>query len=76
MVIYKCFNIKVLIICVNCIKEIFIVIKATCLTYVYGLLGGQDVVGHLITEKTGLGPSGMQILVMMIVFSLGFSLIS
>ena len=52
----------------------FIVISATCFAYVYRSLGGDDVVEHLIIEKAGLGPWGMLILVMVIVFFLGFFL--
>ena len=52
----------------------FIVISATCFAYVYRALGGDDVVEHLIIEKAGLGPWGMLILVMVIVFFLGFFL--
>ena len=52
----------------------FIVISATCFAYVYRSLGGDDVVEHLIIEKAGSGPWGMLILVMVIVFFLGFFL--
>ena len=52
----------------------FIVIAATCFAYVYRSLGGEEVVVHLIIEKAGLGPWGMLILVMVIVFFLGFFL--
>ena len=52
----------------------FIVVSATCFAYVYRSLGGDDVVEHLIIEKAGLGPWGMLILVMVIVFFLGFFL--
>lgn len=52
----------------------FIVISATCFAYVYRSLGGDDVVETLIIEKAGLGPWGMLILVMVIVFFLGFFL--
>jgi TRAP-type mannitol/chloroaromatic compound transport system permease large subunit len=52
----------------------FIVISATCFAYVYRSLGGDDVIEHLIIEKAGLGPWGMLILVMVIVFFLGFFL--
>ena len=52
----------------------FIVISATCFAYVYRSLGGDDVVEHLIIEKAGLGPWGMLILIMVIVFFLGFFL--
>jgi tripartite ATP-independent transporter DctM subunit len=52
----------------------FIVISATCFAYVYRSLGGDDVVENLIVEKAGLGPWGMLILIMFIVFILGFFL--
>jgi tripartite ATP-independent transporter DctM subunit len=52
----------------------FIVISATCFAYVYRSLGGDDVVEHLIIEKAGLDAWGMLILVMVIVFFLGFFL--
>ena len=52
----------------------FIVISATCFAYVYRSLGGDDVIQTLIIEKAGLGPWGMLILVMVIVFFLGFFL--
>ena len=52
----------------------FIVISATCFAYVYRSLGGDDDVETLIIEKAGLGPWGMLILVMVIVFFLGFFL--
>ena len=52
----------------------FIVISATCFAYVYRSLGGDDVVEHLIVEKAGLEAWGMLILVMVIVFFLGFFL--
>jgi TRAP-type mannitol/chloroaromatic compound transport system permease large subunit len=50
------------------------VVSATCFAYVYRSLGGDDVVEHLIVEKAGLGPWGMLILIMTIVFLLGFFL--
>jgi len=52
----------------------FIVISATCFAYVYRSLGGDDVVEHLIVEKAGLDAWGMLILIMTIVFFLGFFL--
>jgi tripartite ATP-independent transporter DctM subunit len=52
----------------------FIVVSATCFAYVYRSLGGDDVIETLIIEKAGLGPWGMLILVMVIVFFLGFFL--
>ena len=52
----------------------FIVISATCFAYVYRSLGGDDVVEHLIVEKAGLDAWGMLILIMAIVFLLGFFL--
>ena len=52
----------------------FIVISATCFAYVYRSLGGDDVVEHLIVEKAGLDAWGMLILIMAIVFFLGFFL--
>ena len=45
-----------------------------CFAYFYRSLCGDDVVEHLIIEKAGLGPWGMLILVMVIVFFLGFFL--
>ncbi len=52
----------------------FIVISATCFAYVYRSLGGDEVVEHLIIEKAGLDAWGMLILLMVIVFFLGFFL--
>jgi tripartite ATP-independent transporter DctM subunit len=52
----------------------FIVVSATCFAYVYRSLGGDEVIETLIIEKAGLGPWGMLILVMVIVFILGFFL--
>jgi tripartite ATP-independent transporter DctM subunit len=51
----------------------FIVISATCFAYVYRSLGGDDVVEDLI-ESAGLGPWGLLLLIMGIVFFLGFFL--
>ena len=50
----------------------FIIISATCFAFVYRPLGGDDLVEHLIKEA-GLGSWGFVILVMAIVFFLGFS---
>jgi tripartite ATP-independent transporter DctM subunit len=51
----------------------FIIISATCFAFVYRQLGGDDIVEHLIKEA-GLGSWGFLILVMAIVFFLGFFL--
>ena len=51
----------------------FIIISATCFAFVYRQLGGDDIVEHLIKEA-GLGSWGFVILVMAIVFFLGFFL--
>jgi tripartite ATP-independent transporter DctM subunit len=51
----------------------FIIISATCYAYVYRALGGDDIVEKLIKEA-GLGSWGFLILVMGIVFFLGFFL--
>jgi tripartite ATP-independent transporter DctM subunit len=51
----------------------FIIISATCFAYVYRALGGDDVVERLIREAN-LGSWGFLILVMAIVFFLGFFL--
>jgi tripartite ATP-independent transporter DctM subunit len=51
----------------------FIIISATCFAYVYRALGGDDIVERLIKEA-GLGSWGFLILVMAIVFFLGFFL--
>src|SRR5918999_1901366 len=51
----------------------FIIISATCYAYVYRALGGDDVVERLIKDAN-LGSWGFLILVMAIVFFLGFFL--
>ncbi|MBI1942707.1 MAG: TRAP transporter large permease subunit [Betaproteobacteria bacterium] len=51
----------------------FIIISATCFALVYRQLGGDDLVERLIREA-GLGSWGFVILVMLIVFFLGFFL--
>jgi len=51
----------------------FIIISATCFAFVYRQLGGDDLVEKLIKEA-GLGSWGFVILVMAIVFFLGFFL--
>jgi tripartite ATP-independent transporter DctM subunit len=51
----------------------FIIISATCYAFVYRQLGGDDIVEHWIKEA-GLGSWGFVILVMAIVFLLGFFL--
>jgi tripartite ATP-independent transporter DctM subunit len=51
----------------------FIIISATCFAYVYRALGGDEIVERLIREA-GLGSWGFLILVMAIVFFLGFFL--
>ena len=52
----------------------FIIVSATCFAYVYRSLGGDDIVEHLIVEKAGLDSWGLLILIMGIVFILGFFL--
>jgi len=51
----------------------FIIISATCFAFVYRQLGGDDLVEHWIKEA-GLGSWGFVVLVMAIVFFLGFFL--
>ncbi len=51
----------------------FIIISATCFAYVYRALGGDIIVEHLISEA-GLTNWGLLILLMGIVFFLGFFL--
>jgi len=51
----------------------FIIISATCFAFVYRALGGDDIVERLIKDA-GLGSWGFLILVMAIVFFLGFFL--
>lgn len=51
----------------------FIIVSATCFAYVYRSLGGDDIVEHLIFES-GLDSWGLLILIMAIVFVLGFFL--
>jgi tripartite ATP-independent transporter DctM subunit len=51
----------------------FIIISATCFAYVYRALGGDYIVEDLI-KQAGLGSWGFLILVMAIVFFLGFFL--
>jgi len=51
----------------------FIIISATCFAYVYRSLGGDFIVEHLITQA-GLDSWGLLILIMAIVFVLGFFL--
>jgi tripartite ATP-independent transporter DctM subunit len=51
----------------------FIIISATCFAFVYRQLGGDEIVEHLIKEA-GLGSWGFMLLVMAIVFFLGFFL--
>ncbi|MGI9433892.1 MAG: TRAP transporter large permease [Geminicoccaceae bacterium] len=51
----------------------FIIISATCFAYVYRSLGGDDIVEELI-RSSGLGAWGLLILIMAIVFVLGFFL--
>ncbi|MGH8724586.1 MAG: TRAP transporter large permease [Burkholderiales bacterium] len=51
----------------------FIIISATCFAFVYRQLGGDDAVEHWI-KGSGLGSWGFVILVMAIVFLLGFFL--
>ena len=51
----------------------FIIVSATCFAYTYRALGGDDIVEKLITHA-GLTSWGMLILIMTIVFALGFFL--
>ena len=51
----------------------FIIISATCFAFVYRSLGGDDIVEHLI-RSAGLNSWGFLILIMTIVFALGFFL--
>ncbi|MGQ0652929.1 MAG: TRAP transporter large permease, partial [Betaproteobacteria bacterium] len=51
----------------------FIIISATCFAFVYRQLGGDDIVEHMI-KQSGLGSWGFVILVMVVVFLLGFFL--
>jgi tripartite ATP-independent transporter DctM subunit len=51
----------------------FIVISATCFAYVFRALGGDHIAEHLILSA-GLGTWGLTILIMAIVFGLGFFL--
>ena len=51
----------------------FIVIAATCFAYVFRALGGDDVAEELI-RSAGLGSWGLTLLIMGIVFGLGFFL--
>src|SRR5688572_16558527 len=51
----------------------FIIISATCYAFVYRQLGGDDIVEHMI-KSSGLGSWGFVILVMIVVFLLGFFL--
>ena len=51
----------------------FIVISATCFAYVFRALGGDSIAEHMITSA-GLGTWGLTILIMAIVFGLGFFL--
>ncbi len=51
----------------------FIVISATCFAYVFRALGGDSVAEHLI-RSAGLGSWGLTVLIMAIVFGLGFFL--
>jgi tripartite ATP-independent transporter DctM subunit len=51
----------------------FIIISATCFAFVYRSLGGDDIVEHLI-QQAGLDSWGFLLLIMLIVFALGFFL--
>jgi tripartite ATP-independent transporter DctM subunit len=51
----------------------FIIISATCFAFVYRQLGGDDIVEHWI-KQSGLGSWGFVVMVMLIVFLLGFFL--
>lgn len=52
---------------------LFIVIGATCFSAIFKRLGGADMIHDLITG-TGLGPYGLLIVIMALVFVLGFFL--
>jgi len=51
----------------------FIIVAATCFAYVYRSLGGDDIVEDLIFEA-GLGSWGLLLLILFVVFILGFFL--
>jgi len=51
----------------------FIIVSATCFAYVYRALGGDDIVEHLI-QGAGLTSWGLLMLILVIVFILGFFL--
>ena len=51
----------------------FIIVSATCFAYVYRSLGGDEIVEEFIL-KSGLDPWGLLLLIMGIVFILGFFL--
>ncbi|MCB1754721.1 MAG: TRAP transporter large permease subunit [Gammaproteobacteria bacterium] len=52
---------------------LFIVIGATCFSVVFKRLGGADMIEEMITG-TGLGPYGLLLMIMALVFLLGFFL--
>jgi len=52
---------------------LFVVIGATCFSVVFKRLGGADMIEELITG-TGLGPYGLLLLLMALIFLLGFFL--
>jgi TRAP-type mannitol/chloroaromatic compound transport system permease large subunit len=52
---------------------LFVVIGATCFSVVFKRLGGADMIEELITG-TGLGPYGLLLLLMGLIFLLGFFL--
>lgn len=52
---------------------LFVVIGATCFSVVFQRLGGADMIEEMITG-TGLGPYGMLLLLMALIFVLGFFL--
>lgn len=52
---------------------LFVVVGATCFSVVFKRLGGADMIEELITG-TGLGPYGLLMLLMLLIFLLGFFL--
>ena len=52
---------------------LFVVVGATCFSVVFKRLGGADMIEEMITG-TGLGPYGLLLLLMGLIFLLGFFL--